>query len=156
MADRIVVLRNGRLEQVGTPLEIYRRPASPFVAGFIGVMNFVDGIVSGPQEIRCGSMSLRTPPVAWPKGAKVICAFRAEHLRVEQAGDAADNVFLGSVADAEYLGSYLRLYVKSPLSGELRADVDAASADQPGMAPGATVSLRVSPEYVHVYPAEGA
>jgi len=54
MADRIVVMNHGAIEQIGTPLEIYRTPASPFVADFIGVMNFVAGTVAHGGAVRVG------------------------------------------------------------------------------------------------------
>ena len=61
LANRIVVLRDGRIEQVGSPLELYNRPANRFVAGFIGSprMNFVDGVVSGPGQRRSGRIARR-------------------------------------------------------------------------------------------------
>src|SRR5207244_8618785 len=58
MADRIVVMNLGAIEQVGTPLELYREPASPFVADFIGVMNFVAGTVVGDRAVRLGGPAL--------------------------------------------------------------------------------------------------
>ncbi len=58
MADRIVVMDHGKIEQIGTPLEIYREPRTSFVADFIGTMNFVAGTVSGPASVRLGRQEL--------------------------------------------------------------------------------------------------
>ena len=58
MADRIVVMNRGAIEQIGTPIEIYRQPASPFVADFIGLMNFIPGTVTAPDRVRCGELEL--------------------------------------------------------------------------------------------------
>ncbi len=58
MADRIVVMNQGVIEQVGTPSEIYRKPATAFVADFVGSMTFLDAIVSGPNRLRLGTVDL--------------------------------------------------------------------------------------------------
>src|SRR4051812_44994500 len=58
MADRIVVMNQGVIEQVGTPSDIYRKPASAFVADFVGTMTFLDAEVSGPEKLRFGAVEL--------------------------------------------------------------------------------------------------
>jgi len=58
MADRIVVMNEGVIDQVGTPLEIYRRPASPFVADFIGAMNFLSAVAGGDGTVRIDGVGL--------------------------------------------------------------------------------------------------
>jgi len=58
MADRIVVMNHGTIEQVGTPQEVYGRPATPFVADFVGTMNFLDGHVAGPGRVALGGLAL--------------------------------------------------------------------------------------------------
>ena len=76
MADRIVVMNNGRIEQVGTPEEIYSTPASPFVADFIGVMNFMQGeIFSG--KVRIGEDSFNCETANIQDGRKVRFAKRS-------------------------------------------------------------------------------
>ena len=58
MADRIVVMNRGRVEQVGSPAEIYARPATAFVAHFVGAMNILDAVVAGPGRCAVGSLAL--------------------------------------------------------------------------------------------------
>src|SRR4051794_972716 len=58
MADRIVVMNQGVIEQVGTPSDIYRKPASAFVADFVGTMTFLDAEVAGPDRLRFGAVEL--------------------------------------------------------------------------------------------------
>src|SRR5439155_24994541 len=58
MADRIVVMNQGVIEQVGTPQEIYRNPTTAFVADFVGTMTFLDGEIAGPDLLRLGSVDL--------------------------------------------------------------------------------------------------
>ena len=61
MADRIVVMNQGVIEQVGTPQDIYRKPATAFVADFVGTMNFLDAEVAGPSQLRFGTIELACP-----------------------------------------------------------------------------------------------
>ena len=70
MADRIVVMDHGKIEQIGTPLEIYREPRTSFVADFIGTMNFVAGTVSGPASVRLGARSSPARLTDWPKARR--------------------------------------------------------------------------------------
>ena len=72
MADRIVVMNQGVIDQVGTPEEIYRFPATPFVADFVGHMTFLDAVVTGPGTVKVGALELRVADrVALPPGASI-------------------------------------------------------------------------------------
>ncbi|MBI0536302.1 sn-glycerol-3-phosphate ABC transporter ATP-binding protein UgpC [Roseomonas sp. KE2513] len=90
MADKIVVMQGGRVEQIGTPLELYDRPANLFVAGFIGspAMNFLPGQISDggfrPDGID-GATSLPLPARA-EAGQPVVYGIRPEHLRLDENG----------------------------------------------------------------------
>ena len=89
LADRLVVLNGGRIEQIGTPLEIYHEPASAFVAGFIGspAMNLI------PAELRGGRLSIGdtalTVPGFVPASGPVVAGLRAEDLRPAKPGETA-------------------------------------------------------------------
>ena len=91
MADQIVVMQAGRVEQIGTPLELYDRPANLFVAGFIGspAMNFLPGHVDGggfrPDGLDGTAASLPLPTRAGD-GEPVVYGIRPEHLRLDEAG----------------------------------------------------------------------
>jgi multiple sugar transport system ATP-binding protein len=86
MADRIVVMRDGNVEQIGTPMELYRKPANEFVAGFIGAptMNFVRTGVAGGAEplarLPGGDVSINLPKASTPAG-EVVIGVRPEHLQ---------------------------------------------------------------------------
>jgi putative spermidine/putrescine transport system ATP-binding protein len=80
MADRIVVMRDGRTEQVGAPDVIYRDPATPFVAGFIGTMNLIEGMVAGGRFVRSG-IAVEAPV---PDGPATL-AIRPEALKLRAA-----------------------------------------------------------------------
>jgi multiple sugar transport system ATP-binding protein len=130
MADKIVVLNAGKIEQYGSPLELYERPANLFVAGFIGSpkMNFISG------------------EAAKEYGAATI-GVRPEHLKVEREGDG----FQGTVAVAEHLGSDTFLYVDTGPLGTLTARY----VGELGLSPGDQVSLWPHPERIHRFDDNG-
>ena len=86
LADRLVVMNAGRIEQVGAPAEIYRRPASRFVASFIGSppMNLLDARVSGPHSVSVGDVQVGTRPHGLVNGAKVTLGIRPEEADLGQ------------------------------------------------------------------------
>lgn len=135
MADQIVVLQAGRIEQVGSPLELYERPANVFVAGFIG----------SPR------MNLLTGAVADRHGASTL-GIRPEHIRVHHdhvdtngSGEAWD----GTVVQAEHLGSDTFVYVDIPDIGP----VNARCTGDLRVAPGDTVTLQPDALQLHRFDA---
>jgi multiple sugar transport system ATP-binding protein len=91
MADKIVVMQGGHVEQIGTPLDLYDRPANVFVAGFIGSpsMNFLKGQIAG-GAFAVGDLSLPLPTTRGAsEGAKMVYGIRPEHWRLDDAGIAA-------------------------------------------------------------------
>ena len=90
LADKIVVLRAGRIEQVGAPMDLYRDPDNRFVGGFIGSpsMNFLEGTIRGGQvEVPALRRSLPLPVLMPPEGTAVHVGLRPEHLSLDRAGD---------------------------------------------------------------------
>ncbi|WP_407703762.1 ABC transporter ATP-binding protein [Xaviernesmea oryzae] len=108
LADRIVVLRDGRIEQVGSPREIYQDPDNLFVAGFIGSprMNMLSGAMEEEGHVRVAGQTLPAP-VSAPQGETVTLGIRPEHLRVAGAGE---NGLPAQVDFSEYLGGTQYLY----------------------------------------------
>jgi len=89
LADKIVVLRKGRIEQVGAPLDLYRDPDSRFVAGFIGspAMNFLDGTTSGGKVVLDGLDGSYALPVTPPEdGRDITLGIRPEHIEIDPQG----------------------------------------------------------------------
>ena len=122
MADKIVVLQTGLIEQVGSPLELYHHPNNLFVAGFIGSpkMNFLRGTVTAPKNgtvsIRLAggdSMDVPVEPGRVKEGANVTLGVRPEHFRVSDRG-----LIRGEVLVVERLGGETFLHVKAT-TGEL-------------------------------------
>src|SRR5215208_5115499 len=88
MSDRIAVMNNGRVEQVAEPAEVYERPATTFVAGFIGVSNLLPGVVAGPDEVRLDNgPTVRVQTDRMTAGQRCHAIVRPEKLRIEPIGD---------------------------------------------------------------------
>jgi ABC-type Fe3+/spermidine/putrescine transport system ATPase subunit len=164
MSDRVMVVDSGRIVQSGTPTELYERPATPYVADFIGTANIVPATVVGregdllvtsvgEQRIRAvaGAGAGLTP------GAAVLLAIRPEKtLVVDRANGGSADGFAGTVVESLFQGNTLRL--KLSLGGGVPFAVDLplrSTLDQAGPpASGSTVALAVDPANVIVFPAE--
>jgi ABC-type Fe3+/spermidine/putrescine transport system ATPase subunit len=126
MSDRIVLMRAGGIEQVGTPRALFARPATEFAARFMGVENVLSGTIETADgeaaRIRVGDTVLTGRPVgnarALVGGAPGFAAFRAEHLRVDAA--PAANAVRGETRPGLYKGSFRDVPFLTPL-GELTA-----------------------------------
>jgi iron(III) transport system ATP-binding protein len=117
MADRIVVMNAGAIEQVGTPGEVYRNPVSPFVADFIGQMNFLPARVIGPGRVEVAGTVLEsrsTPDTA--SGAAAEVGFRPEEVRVRGVSGDSPNRIEVEVAELEFLGAFCRAHLR-PVGG---------------------------------------
>jgi len=134
LADKIVVLRDGRKEQEGTPRELYENPANIFVAGFIGSprMNLLDAAWAGNGMIKVGGNEIGAAIAGHglTNGQKITFGVRPEHLRVSEHHEGA---LKATVDFAEYLGGTQFLYCQledgQPLTVEYRgsADIEAGS-----------------------------
>jgi len=147
VADRVGVLRDGRLEQVAGPDELYERPATAFVAEFVGTMNRV------PATLRDGAVELlgtRRPVAgAAPASGPVVALVRPEALLVD-----ADPAGPARVVTRTFSGASTRIAVALPDGVEVRIDVpSAASAD---LTPGTAVTVRPAERPVLVAPEEPA
>ncbi len=110
MADRIVVMNHGVIEQVGTPQEIYRQPATPFVADFVGSMNFLDGTLLGPGRVAFAGLELQCDNGlgGLEPGASVTICIRPEDIAVRDIDRSSPNAFEAEIRELEFLGSFYR------------------------------------------------
>jgi putative spermidine/putrescine transport system ATP-binding protein len=136
MADRVGVMNYGRLEQCASPAELYDRPATPFVAEFVGTMNHVPGLMESDDRVRIGAQLLPIDNALGRSHGAVIALVRPEALVVtpDASGDTV-------VVVATFRGSHVRLRLLRSDGVELLADVASHVADQVG--PGARVSVRM-------------
>jgi spermidine/putrescine transport system ATP-binding protein len=147
MSDRVVVMRAGRIEQIGTPREIYRHPKSRFVAEFIGETNLfpvtIDRIEGGQAMARTAEgLELILPAGASKVGDRALAVLRPADFTLSDQGIAA------TVTKAVYLGSDLHLFVQPAVGGPQISVTtrDSAHAPQAGMA----VHLAYAPDAPHV------
>jgi putative spermidine/putrescine transport system ATP-binding protein len=115
IADRIAVMREGRIEQIGTPEEIYAAPRSDFVADFIGISNLLACRVISAREglVEWEGERLRVPLAGQPDGASIVISLRPERLSLaaEGAGQAGQNRLAGVLEVVTFLGPVARLEV---------------------------------------------
>jgi multiple sugar transport system ATP-binding protein len=149
MADRIVVLHSGVIEQVGTPLELYHRPRNLFVAGFIGSpkMNFIKATANGNTLTLPGggSISLKANEL---RSGPVTLGIRPEHISVATSGRGTMS---GTVRLAEYLGSETMFYLDLPDGSDLAVKADGLSKAERG----STLNVTFQPEACHVFDEAG-
>jgi iron(III) transport system ATP-binding protein len=126
MSNRVAVMRDGKIEQVGHPRDVYEQPSSRFVADFIGTSNFIEGVVQSRDH---GAYAVHTPDgdlhvrsdADFPVGANVVVAARPEHIEISQgANGTAPNRWRGRVEARAFLGESVD-HVISVGSREIRA-----------------------------------
>lgn len=145
MADKIVVMRGGHVEQIGSPLELYDRPASVFVAGFIGspAMNFLPGSAKGGAIQTPKGDVIQGLPDGIAEGHAVIAGVRPEDLRLADQGIAAKVVVI------EPTGAETQLMLRTA-----DTDITLTTRDRVSVAPGDTVHLQIEPGKLHCFDAE--
>ena len=158
MADKIVVLREGYVEQIGAPLDLYNNPANIFVAGFIGspAMNFLDVNLSGISdknveiELENGEkIKLDCSPVGEvAKGSSAQIGVRPEHIQLTENGDAKLN---GEVFAVERLGGETYLYV----STEKNKEITVHAPGDKVISVGESVSMGFTPNNCHLFDSHG-
>ena len=148
MADKIAVLCDGRLEQFGTPLELFNNPDNRFVAGFIGspAMNFLKGeIAEGGVALAAGGHIPLGPRSGVGQGDAIELGIRPRDISIAKTGGVK-----GEVTEVEQLGSESYIFVTLP-SGEPLVIHQAGQTD---IAIGQTVAVKLAPEAVHIFRAD--
>lgn len=149
MSDQVAVMHGGKIVQVSSPRDLYRKPKDRFVAGFIGTTNFFDGKVltignsNQPSSVDIGIGTLHCfLPEKTNRGAKVVLAMRAEHFEVSlDKPESSENILSGKVSNLLFLGESLDCHIE--VAGQLihvKAPAELAIED------GIEVFIRVPPE----------
>ncbi|AVX04927.1 nod factor export ATP-binding protein [Maritalea myrionectae] len=155
MANRIVVLNGGVVQQIGTPREVFHKPANMFVANFVGspTMNFVRGLVAEDKRsvLLNGGVSLATHPMPTAEiGQPVTIGLRPTDL-ITARNEDAENVLTGHIFQTEYTGADHLCSLSLTGGEELRVRDDGRA--MPNI--GDTKRLKVDKDYVHVFDAAG-
>jgi iron(III) transport system ATP-binding protein len=113
MADRVVVMNQGVIEQIGTPQEIYREPASAFVADFVGKINVISAVAEGAGRFRVGTLLVdgARSDAAVAAGTRVRLYLRPEDIVIDGAAAAAGNAVHAKVTKVEFLGAFCHVTV---------------------------------------------
>jgi spermidine/putrescine transport system ATP-binding protein len=145
MADRIVIMNGGRIEQQGTPAELYETPRTAFVASFLGVSNLLTGVAVGGDRVRLADGTEVSVPLGGRSGAVQI-GVRPEKLKI---GDGEANRLTGVVSEIAYIGVSTQYIVDTP-AGSVTVYVQNDRPGMNGVSPGDRLTLGWSPECTFV------
>ncbi len=161
MADRIAIMRAGKVVQVGTPTAMYRRPADRFVAEFLGETNLLEGAIVGAADGVCsvefagGCLASRTGDAAPPVGSKALVSLRPEAIRLSPAwAPAGENAIPATIVESTFLGEVAQHVVE--IKGGPRLKVAQLNPAGAGATPQGAVRIEIAPEDVVVLPAADA
>lgn len=146
MADAIAVMNAGRIEQLGAPTELYERPATAFVAGFLGVSNLLHGDVTERGRVRLATGDEVAANVNGRSG-RVAIGIRPEKLRLGEAA-ADENSLAGTVKETAYVGVATQ-YIVDTAAGTVIVYVQ-NTGSAPALGAGAATTISWSPEATFV------
>jgi spermidine/putrescine transport system ATP-binding protein len=148
MADQIAVMNQGRIEQLGTPTELYETPATAYVAGFLGASNLIHGTVSGSDTVRLdGGPEVRVPAGALNgRTGQVAVGIRPEKIEL---GNGQPNALEGKIVEQAYVGVATQ-YIVETGCGRLTVYRQNASPGVNGASPGDRTTLSWSPDSTFV------
>jgi spermidine/putrescine transport system ATP-binding protein len=142
MADGIAVMNDGRIEQLGPPEELYERPATAYVAGFLGISNLLPGLVEGPDAVRLAGGTLVQADVNGRAGA-VAAGVRPEKITFGTGG--GPNELAGTIAETAYIGVATQVLVETS-AGTVHVFAQNTDSGRRIPEPGSDVTLSWSPE----------
>ena len=152
MADRIFVMKDGEIIQSGTPSEIYTKANSPFIAAFIGSMNFIPAVISNSKKVRCNRVEFNCDTSNFKENESVQLAIRPEDIQFKQE-NSDDNILSAKIKEIDFLGSYQRVYFESKsLTDDLIiVDVPSSNARKIKLAVNTEKNLFFSKEDARIY-----
>jgi iron(III) transport system ATP-binding protein len=159
IADRIVVMNEGRIEQIGTPEEIYCEPASAFVANFIGAMNLLEAKVVGERELLVAGRRLvcRDAFDGCSVGDEIFVCIRPEDVMLREADCDLKEVYEARITALEFLGSFHRARVEVEPGRQLALSMDLPSSvvRRQGLRVGDMVRVGLPNENLRIFPRQG-
>lgn len=153
MADRIVVMRHGHIQQTGSPQAIYQRPENPFVADFIGRANLIEGIANTADSVDFGGLRLRHQGQI-AVGESTRFYVRPEDIRLCNTLDNGPNHFYAQVRESEFLGAYSLFTLDIPATPGLQLQAQFATNYLAGrqILPGAIIRIAIPPALLQAIP----
>jgi spermidine/putrescine transport system ATP-binding protein len=146
MADTIAVMSEGRIEQLGSPSELYERPRTPFVAGFLGISNLLSGSAEANGTVRLADGTTVRVPAAAGRSGEVSIGIRPEKIKL---GAGEENRLAGEVREHAYIGVSTQ-YIVDTRAGAITLYVQNAEAGAPSVHPGDQITLSWSPDATFV------
>jgi spermidine/putrescine transport system ATP-binding protein len=141
MSDRMAVMADGLVQQLGTPRDVYEEPATTFVADFLGVSNLMSAHAEGGGHVRLGEAALSAGRGDVEARGEVRLTIRPERVRVEAVGTDGENRLPGTVSRVVYLGSTTQILLELAAGQTLQATTSAADGLPPGEGEAVTVHL---------------
>ena len=160
MADRIVVMNHGEIEQVGTALQIYREPASPFVADFVGKINALDAVVEGQGRFRVGTRVFHCADdgaLAGAVGSSTRIYLRPEDIQSRGIVDGEPNSAMGEITKIEFLGAacLARVALDGMETQPVTVYFSLNDIRESGIAEGTRMGFKVPADRIRVFPSTG-
>jgi spermidine/putrescine transport system ATP-binding protein len=161
MSDRLAVMSNGRVEQIGTPSDVYEEPTTAYVADFLGVSNLMDAEAEGldghrlAAKVRLGEFELAAGQGDTDARGSVKIVIRPERVRLEETGATGQNRVPGMVERVVYVGSTMQVFVHLAPGQSLQAWVQNTGEGLP-YAQGHPVSVHLPPDALRVLMDTGA
>ena len=153
MADRIVVMNHGVIDQVGTPMEIYRYPRTAFVADFVGTMNFLNGRIESDGQVSVGSARMSCDTAGFAPGDEVTVAIRPENVAAREADSDLGNLVDVTVMSMDFLGSFFRVELSAGDFGNqmFEADFSINMVRRTGAKTGDTLTVSLPADQIRIF-----
>lgn len=152
IADRVVVINNGVIEQIGTPKEIYRNPKSIFVANFIGTINLLPCHVVDSDTVTACGVKLRCPNANYKAGDEAQIAIRPEDIFIHRDSEG-ENCFSVSIDKIEFMGAFSRVHMVHDSGTVFIADCAGDIMRESSITKGGMVNINLPHERFRLYPA---
>jgi spermidine/putrescine transport system ATP-binding protein len=149
MSDRLAVMSNGRIEQIGSPAEVYEEPSTAYVADFLGVSNLMPAVGEGGGSVRMGDFQFTATRGDLGARGPVRVIIRPERVDLSDQGTPGDNRIPGMVERVLYVGSVIQVLVHLAHGETLQAWVQNRGGDLPWQQ-GTAVSVHLPPEAIRV------
>jgi spermidine/putrescine transport system ATP-binding protein len=149
MSDRLAVMSNGRIQQIGSPAEVYEEPSTAYVADFLGVSNLMSAVGEGGGRVRLGDFSFTATRGDSGARGRIRIVIRPERVHLEDHGASGDNRIPGMVERVLYVGSTIHILVHLAHGETLQAWMQNRGGDPPWQQ-GTAVSVHLPPDAIRV------
>jgi len=149
MSDRLAVMANGRIQQIGSPAEVYEEPSTAYVADFLGVSNLMSALGDGGGRVRLGDFQFMAARGDFGARGPIRIVIRPERVRLEDQGISGDNRIPGMVERVLYVGSTIQVLVHLAHGETLQAWMQNRGGDPPWQQ-GTAVSVHLPPDAIRV------